>query len=549
LLAAMIAGLLINDTWRAWSDLIPATNALAGRGTLVPAPLIPATLFLLAMAWSFALTGALHSHWAVWLGVLGLFAVVALTWTGDVTGAGQVWIGPAALLATVLFFAARWRGRARPAVEFPILLALVSFTFIATQAQEVPAWRSSGIPLLLVKLNSHVASLSALVIPLLLLIGVSMANFTQQTASWAVEITRARLAPWVLYAILIVALALRLHHVSTGALEALSRDPARVLPGYLGALGVPLCVGLAWLLTALAGRRSRQAGQTDGECSVGRVAASAGAVALVLIVGYNVVQLYAFVLLDLTLTFAANFPVVEVSAALERAVSGYVDFLNNRYTPIWHTVFYFLAIAAAVWQARLGRRALALYLCAFGLIALWLDATEFGHALEFLGWLGPAHTDFWWVAIFAAVGIAWAARRQLTPGRAAGLLFVVLAGGLLRQTAFINNRFSPFFSFAGVAFIAFGLVWDALTAGSWANVSSPELPRASRIFLYLGYVLLTVTLVNWALATHNLAAAGNLTGDTAVFGLDRFGKPMIYAVYVVVLATPFLRAERPSPAG
>jgi hypothetical protein len=142
------------------------------------------------------------------------------------------------------------------------------------------------------------------------------------------------------------------------------------------------------------------------------------------------------------------------------------------------------------------------------------------------------------VLFFALVALWWLARGTLTNERAARLLFLVLITALLRQTDFIENPFSPFFGFAGIAFIAFGIVWDSLTIGSWANVGTPTLPRISRIFLYVGYVLLTVTVVNWALTTHDLWTVGRFTGDWAVAGLRRFGVPMLYAIYAVTLSLP-----------
>jgi hypothetical protein len=108
---------------------------------------------------------------------------------------------------------------------------------------------------------------------------------------------------------------------------------------------------------------------------------------------------------------------------------------------------------------------------------------------------------------------------------------------LLRQTDFISNRFSPFVASGGLGFIALGLVWDALTIGAWANVGSHGLPRVSRIFLYLGYVLMTVTVVNWAVASHDLEAVGRLTGDVGLVGLEAFGKPLLYTIFVLTLAS------------
>lgn len=60
----------------------------------------------------------------------------------------------------------------------------------------------------------------------------------------------------------------------------------------------------------------------------------------------------------------------------------------------------------------------------------------------------------------------------------------------------------------------------------------------SRIFLYVGYVLLTVTVVNWALAAHDLNSIGKLTGGAALVGFARFGKPMLYAIFAATLSKP-----------
>ncbi len=50
--------------------------------------------------------------------------------------------------------------------------------------------------------------------------------------------------------------------------------------------------------------------------------------------------------------------------------------------------------------------------------------------------------------------------------------------------------------------------------------------------------MLTVTVVNWALATHDLASQALLTGDQALSGFNRFGRPVLYAVFAIVLAAP-----------
>jgi hypothetical protein len=45
----------------------------------------------------------------------------------------------------------------------------------------------------------------------------------------------------------------------------------------------------------------------------------------------------------------------------------------------------------------------------------------------------------------------------------------------------VNSPLSPFFGFAGVLLLAFGILWNVLTAGGqFANQDSPGFPRASR---------------------------------------------------------------------
>jgi hypothetical protein len=155
-----------------------------------------------------------------------------------------------------------------------------------------------------------------------------------------------------------------------------------------------------------------------------------------------------------------------------------------------------------------------------------------------LVWVGSVYADFWWTLVFAGVAAFWLIRRALTPERAAGLLLVVLISGLLRQTEFLDDRFAPFLGLAGIGFVAFCLAWDVLTIGSWANLDTPELPRVSRVFLYLGYVLFTVTIVNWALATRDLNTTSQITGDAALFGFERFGKPILDALFLIVITSP-----------
>jgi hypothetical protein len=206
----------------------------------------------------------------------------------------------------------------------------------------------------------------------------------------------------------------------------------------------------------------------------------------------------------------------------------------------WHMVVSLTALGVAGVLARRGQLAGAMYLFILGLLDLKGRMASDGWPQQFLNAAGPGNrTDVWWLLLFTGLTVYWLARRQLTSRRASVLAFVVLITLLLRQTDFISNRFSPFVAGGGLGFLAFGLVWDALTVGAWANTGSNALPRVSRILIYLGYILMTVTVVNWFVASHDLAAVGRLTGDLGLLGLDAFGKPLLYTIFVVALAGAF----------
>ena len=147
--------------------------------------------------------------------------------------------------------------------------------------------------------------------------------------------------------------------------------------------------------------------------------------------------------------------------------------------------------------------------------------------------------NIWWVVILALVGLVWLIRGRLTAERVQRLLLLLLITALLQRMAFLEDPTSVVPGLTGVGIvIAFGIIWDVLTAGSWTNMGSAALPRLSRIFLYLGFVLFSVTVVNWSVATHNLYEVEALTGGTALNALDIFGKPLLYTIFAVTLALP-----------
>ncbi|HEU5090530.1 MAG TPA: hypothetical protein VFT99_23910, partial [Roseiflexaceae bacterium] len=137
--------------------------------------------------------------------------------------------------------------------------------------------------------------------------------------------------------------------------------------------------------------------------------------------------------------------------------------------------------------------------------------------------------------------------RQLTNERMLRLLAVTVLLGALNQTDFLDNPFSPLFGFAGVAFLAFAVVWNILTAGNgFANNHTPGLPRESRLLMYLGYVLLTVSVSHWYFVSHNIGQQ-DTQNTINTFGFLTVGLPLAYLA-IVELGEPLLRSDDDEPA-
>jgi hypothetical protein len=358
---------------------------------------------------------------------------------------------------------------------------------------------------------------------MLFLLGIDIAGFTRQASGWTVRIVLERLPRRAIWLLLLPGLALRLRDVAAEAAERLTRPED--LGMYAGALLGLLSIAGVWLALRWIG--------TGGEAVTGdSVAGAAERWAMPLVLAFHLVAIVA--------------PVPGILILVGTGLSGRQDMttlgsqLIASYNPAaimgaWQVVLYTAALGTAAWLARRGRGPAALYVGSFGAYNLWMKLSEPGGQLGALAQRGAAPEDFWLVTLVGLAALGLWLRRALTAERAGQLLFLLLITGLLRQTSFIENPFSPFLGFAGIGFIAFALVWDATTRGAWANEGTPGLPRTGRVLLYIGYVLLTVTLVNWALTSHSLLMVGQFTGDAALNGLDRFGRPLLYAVMLLTL--------------
>ncbi|MBP6785268.1 MAG: hypothetical protein KA152_15840 [Verrucomicrobiales bacterium] len=529
LFGMIIAALLLSDFWRGNSKLLDLTGVHIFRGQLLPVVLLPATLFLLVVGWSFILTGALHCHPVLRLGFLTIYLLIATSWVNSLTNSGaqtEQSIAAASVAGVAIVFVLRWRAQPRPVLEFSIIFTLLSIVFLLAQRQELKTLEYFGIPTGLARISVNINFLGGLVTPLLLLVGMRIADFTRRASHWAGDILTARATRRTSILILTGLLVWRLFFVAAELSEQASTVPLQeYLLGLLGGLGEIAVVAVAWWLT---GRFHPIA--PDEETMAGEVEPWARP----LVLTSSAIQLVTFFLLALLMA-------VSKGAWFEPArktLFMLVDLLTNHVAVPWHFLFSASMIILSIRLSQKGRRGLALYLGILGALYLWWGATSRGQWLEAFNPSNKQSVEVWWVILFATATIVWAARRTLTSERITRLVIMLLILTLMRQRDFIENPFSPIFGFAGIAFIAFSLIWDIATSGSWTNAGSPGLPRISRVFLYLGSILLTATLVNWAVTLHDHETIEKFTGGTALVGFDRFGKPLLYSAFAIALAMP-----------
>ena len=532
LLLIMVIVMLSGDMLRQIFPLVTMPNSLVfapGRGVLVPIVLLPLALLFIAIAWSFALAGAVHSHFVIRVGVLFLFMITAVRQIEGVII--SVFVGYTSLMDIVilvvavlsvlfifLFFIVVGFLRPRPAFEFVVFFVFVALTFFAIQIKNQWDARLLDVPLGLAYLQMNIKDFWTIVFIFIMHIGVDIADFVRQSTSWLMETLTERLPDWIPGTAFFLLASWRMVQLVLEAAARLRKNTVgQELLVYAGALGVPALVWIVWLVIRYL-QRNRQSEVIDNDT----IARAVQKRAILLILAVNLLSLVVFI-------------VIEISTAI--LIPMFIEFISdlsmvvNEFTITWAIMVSCGAFGLSLFLARRGKRALPLYLGIYSVLHLYRELTQPEGFLHILHWEGPHPVDFWWVFLFLVLGVVLLLRRRLTDERAGMLFFLIFITFLLRQTNFIEDPFSPFFGFAGVVYIAFGIVWDAATSGSWANRSTAALSRTSRLFLYLGYVILMVTVMNWTLVTHDVFSLDLLTGDLAMKTFNRFGLPMLYAIF------------------
>lgn len=534
LIAGFLLSLLFNEALRVNGPLeLLVLEADETRSLLVPSVAIPLTMAALALGWGYVLAGALRVRW--WLraviGALYLgFAALPLApmQLGGLAFGVVPWWSALSLLLIGLALLVLPLVPARPVGEWCLMAWLNGCYFCGSVAHMAYIQVLSGGEFRVSSLASGLALSGLLLIaPFLYLAGLGWVDFALDLAGWSARAVRRHAPAWLGATLLLAFLAYRIVADGGALLGA-----ARGADSRLALAGAALfCGGLA-----LVGAWRRRQGP-------------GAPVPRALIVGLLLLPILLQGLVYFGLSLAVFGPLLDSLAPaahrrLDQAVAA-AQRTSELLVQLRPLLIAGACLGVAAVAARRGHASAA----AYALILAWHQAlawlTAAGRPLQGLRY-AYAEVDRLVTLGLAGLALYWLARRQLSAERAVRLLGLAMLMALVNQTDFLDNPFSPLFGFAGVFFLVFGIVWNILGAGGFANQETPGMPRASRLMLYLGYVLISVGVAHWYLVSHNLvqqaAQAAFTTNGFLIFGL-----PLAYLA-LVERGAPLL-AEADEPAG
>lgn len=529
-LAGMLGSLLFNEAWR-YGEL-SYLSSVSGRAVFVPIALIPITLGGLCLAWMLILSGTLQASLAI--RILGsAFFLTTTAFISDpllVELSNRTGVSVTKVLIRVSFLAVpvlvalysaasrrrAWEPKARTITIVGICTCLAIF-FGANfwlYLYEADSGLGATLPTLM---SGNILSLQYLLIPLVYLGAVGVIEFSYGVAeaaavpAWAAGRDVARV---VVLAFIAIKLWIQLFsHLREWATYVSSRPS-----GFLFTLYAVVLFGVIGALT-----RSMPRDPDGFENTKERVV-------LVLIMALALANLFNVLAISgiefLSIQFGVN------PSPLERV---YPSGAVLDWGPVVLSV---LVLAAGIFllirddlKERYGDWAIALTM-----VGVWsLPLNLMGLANYYPGF-NYALLDLF--VTIAAAGYILARWGSISTVTAVRLGAVVAFSWLFATKGDFLSIIGGWFGLASVAVLVFGILFTLLAGSSFALEETDRLPARARPLIWVGYLLLSATMLNWLLTAHDSEISG-LFGSDAIL---RIGIPL--AVWFL-LRRPF---ESPPPA-
>lgn len=502
----LLGSLLFGDLWRR-GDLLPLT--ILDDPLFVPDGLVPVTLVAFFLALALIVWGALDASPAVRVIVAALYLVtvsilgfptvfeVSDSWWlahGGLMLRIGFWTPCGALVLSALLSLLPGRVTARLGWTTAVLRALSLLGFAAMVVAHLGmdlAFSDAGFRGNVQSLiHSGFASVNGLLIPLVFITAVAIVDFATDVSTSLAEPVRsapARLLTWLKAALLAVilvklwfAVVRRLDYWST----VLAHQPVAVIRT---ALVLVLMAGVAAyvLRTAPAGSDADVDEVKERLTMTGSFVLSSAVLGALVLLG----------LAQLILT------ITEDGWAVEYVDKYPVDMLSD-VIPIVASV---LCLGFGIRLLRTGSERLGPQ-----------RSRELGSGLLILGawnlpaWIDAA-TDLSWGFSYPTidvgvtlVALGWllARWRRVDTGEVSLLLAVVVFSWLVISRGDYLSFLGGLLGLPAVVVVVFGILYTLLSGSGFTTESSTRLPRESRTLMFVGYLLLSVTILNWLEVIH-----------------------------------------------
>lgn len=506
-LGLLLVSVLFADLWRR-GTLLPI-----GDGedlTFLPEGLLPVTLLTLLIAWTMLTWGALVSAWPVKLFVALAFMLTnasltapasievgertALTWGPDlVRGGFYVTAGVVLLSAVLPWLPARLSSRLLPVFRLLVLLGLTAFfmTHLWVHVTYVDEGFQGAVQFLV---SNAISEIDGLLVPLVYVSAVLVIDFSVDVAlgvSGTIRDTPRKFLRWVLVALLVVKLWFIVFDELADWATYTQDRPVAVVRTIVSVLLLALLVRWVSRLSpseAFDGAKER------------------------LLYGTSVALAFPIVL-GVMVTGAGVFTLTQID---NQEMPGFVQaYPSGAVADYGMPAAALLAILLGVWLLRRRRTAMD---------------TEFGSGLVVIGaWCLPAlllNLTTWEVGfsdelvdVLVTLGVAVVLVRswnridlRLTVILAAITVFSWLA---MTKGDWIN-LVGELFALPAILVVVVGVVFSLAGDAGFTAESGRIVPQGARVMMFVGYLVLSVTILHWVETTHAPSSADSL-GDAGFF--------------------------------
>jgi hypothetical protein len=492
-LAGLLGSLVLNDLWRR-GDLLHLTVS-SGRFTFIPVALFPATIVALFVGWALILWGAAQASTPVRI-VAGLMFLLVNAPVGRVSLVELSTSEPIApLLVRIGYFAAPaallvlslvqvrspWRDRARPLAQGIILAALVCM-FGGVLWSNVLQIRN-GIPQTLpFALSNAIRNAQDLLIPLVIISSIAVIEFSRGVAAAAASplwTSAARVAKAVSLALIGLKLWIQLGRHWGDWATYVVHQPASVVASLLV---VGFLAGGAWF--------ARRHAPNPGAAEASKER---------LIYGPAFVLALPAILL-LLLKTSGDFMLTQVHSLEAARLIGQLPLAEYLSDVDVAVAVALLLVGVALYARRDGGPLYQEAGIGLLLVGTWASVLFILELLGVtIGWRAP----FLDVLITAGIGGYLVARwRRIDAAGAVTLGAVVLFLWLMMTKGDFISILGGLAGLPAVVVVAVGTIFALVADSSFAAGHSRWFPRSSRPLLWIGYLVVSMTIVHWLATAH-----------------------------------------------